>query len=305
MTADETAVVGFASPRPRVWTVFATLAIAFAVGILLSIAVAVSIALPAAIGGASQSTIVDSLTKDPVNLILMALPVQLSILGLAMAHALVSRGRAESGSPSVRETLGLRRPSIGAWVWCAVLLGSGVPFALSIGAASVMPSMSDGEALLEMWTEMPTGVAVVWVLFISLLPGVGEEILFRGLVQRRLLRYVSPAVAIGTTSVLFALVHVDPPAMGLALVLGVWLGIVAWRTDSVLPGIAIHASVNGLWNLGQIVVRQLGVSDEVLNAALVAVGTLSLLAFAVAVWALSRAVPGPARVAAAVPVATR
>ena len=89
----------------------------------------------------------------------------------------------------------------------------------------------------------------LFVVFIGLVPGVVEELFFRGFIQRRLLRRWPPALAIGVTSVLFALVHLDPTCVVFALPLGVWLGVIAWRTGSIWPAVACHAAVNTLVNV--------------------------------------------------------
>jgi uncharacterized protein len=77
----------------------------------------------------------------------------------------------------------------------------------------------------------------------SLLTGVSEELLFRGFLQRGLLDRWRPAAAIAVSAVLFALAH-GPVRFALVLPVGLWLGWLAWRSDSVLPGIAGHVVLN-------------------------------------------------------------
>ena len=83
------------------------------------------------------------------------------------------------------------------------------------------------------------------VLLISLLPAVFEELLFRGYLQRRLLERWSPVVAIGISSILFALIHADS-LQHICAVLpgGIFYGIVAYRTRSIWPTIVMHALHN-------------------------------------------------------------
>jgi membrane protease YdiL (CAAX protease family) len=84
---------------------------------------------------------------------------------------------------------------------------------------------------------------------LMLAPALGEELLFRGYMQRRLLWCWSPAAAIGVATVCFSLLHI-PVWWFLAVVpLGAWFGIVAWRTNSIWPSVACHAAVNGYWTL--------------------------------------------------------
>ena len=65
------------------------------------------------------------------------------------------------------------------------------------------------------------------------LPGIIEEHLFRGYIQSRLLQRWPAWVAIGVSSVLFALFHMDPIYVVAVLPQGIWLGALAWRTGGV------------------------------------------------------------------------
>src|SRR5262249_44506433 len=68
--------------------------------------------------------------------------------------------------------------------------------------------------------------------------------LFRGYLQRRLLQRWHPAVAILVTSALFAIYHGNLPQIIVAFVMGIWLGVIAWRTGSIWPTMICH----GFWN---------------------------------------------------------
>jgi membrane protease YdiL (CAAX protease family) len=84
------------------------------------------------------------------------------------------------------------------------------------------------------------------LLLFALVPGVCEELFFRGLVQRGLLRALAPAQAIAATALLFGLFHGDLQQGTFAALLGAWLGWVAWRTDSVWSAAAGHVLANGI-----------------------------------------------------------
>jgi membrane protease YdiL (CAAX protease family) len=82
-------------------------------------------------------------------------------------------------------------------------------------------------------------------LVLSLLPAVVEEIVFRGYIQRRLIQRWTPATAIAVSTALFAILHADSLPHILAVIpLGVVTGWLAWRTDSVTPGMVVHAIHN-------------------------------------------------------------
>ena len=75
---------------------------------------------------------------------------------------------------------------------------------------------------------------------VGLLAPVAEEIVFRGAILRTLLQKFGPWKAIWISAVLFALVHGNPAQMPHALLVGLLLGWMYWRTGSILPGIAYH-----------------------------------------------------------------
>ncbi|MGZ4431490.1 MAG: CPBP family intramembrane glutamic endopeptidase, partial [Gaiellales bacterium] len=77
---------------------------------------------------------------------------------------------------------------------------------------------------------------------------VSEELLFRGLGFATLGRFALPA-----TSLLFAVAHALPVLIPPVLIVGLVLGELRRRTHSILPGIAVHATLN----LGGLVVALL------------------------------------------------
>jgi membrane protease YdiL (CAAX protease family) len=81
------------------------------------------------------------------------------------------------------------------------------------------------------------------IVSITLLP-VAEELLFRGFIQKTFeIRYV-PIIAIFITSFLFALYHLNPWQFPFILLLGIVFGFAAFKTDSILPPIFMHACTN-------------------------------------------------------------
>jgi hypothetical protein len=77
---------------------------------------------------------------------------------------------------------------------------------------------------------------------ISLFAGVGEELLFRGLIQAVLGEWFSPAVGLVAASLLFGLAHPLTTAYAVVTALaGVYLGWLFLATDNLLAPIATHA----------------------------------------------------------------
>lgn len=73
-----------------------------------------------------------------------------------------------------------------------------------------------------------------------------EEALFRGVILQGLLRTRRPWVAIGQSALLFGLVHFNPAQSVFALLIGILLGWLYYRTQSLGVCIAVHALNNSL-----------------------------------------------------------
>jgi len=126
------------------------------------------------------------------------------------------------------------------------------------------------------------------LLFISLAPGFSEELLFRGYMQRRLLERWNASAAILVTSLIFALFHITPHAVVFALPVGIWLGLMAWKSRSVWPGIVCHALINGMWNIWQLGVRFDYFPPRPPVGLLVGLGIVGVAAFAASLWLIFR-----------------
>jgi membrane protease YdiL (CAAX protease family) len=135
----------------------------------------------------------------------------------------------------------------------------------------------------QIYDSMTLPFIVPYLLFISLVPGFGEEFFFRGFLQGRLLERLRPGPAILLSSVIFGLFHVMPHAILFATVVGLWLGYVAWKTDSIWPTIVSHAFVNGIWNVYQIGSNMLNFSD---GAQYLILGLAILIGFAALIASL-------------------
>lgn len=127
-----------------------------------------------------------------------------------------------------------------------VVVGYGILFAFS--AAGLSPSTN--EAL----TNPP-------VYFLTMIPlsfltvAVGEELLFRGVVQGELRRAVGPAGAVAGASLLFGLLHyvagTGTPAeklvyVAVAATLGIGLGALYEYTDTLVVPILVHGAYNAV-----------------------------------------------------------
>lgn len=96
----------------------------------------------------------------------------------------------------------------------------------------------------------PTDV-ILLVLIVGVLAPIFEEIFFRGLLQRSLLkRGMGPVVSIGLTSVLFAAPHLQGLQMPGLTLAGALFGTLAYRADRLGPAIAAHVTFNMVTVIG-------------------------------------------------------
>ena len=281
---DEVPLARPARPRPpRVWTVFVACAIALAVTVGVQIVAVVAYIAWQAANGADVQKVADNLQTElatPAGLMAMASLSQLTILAAALVPGYLS--------PEPTHTrLGLVRPNLPVLGYPVVAVGTLPPFAIGMGFAYLLSLVIPPDPTAELvYQQMTPEMAVPFVLFIALAPGIAEELFFRGYVQRRLLQRWSPAWAILVTSALFGGMHVMPHTVVFAFVVGLWLGVVAWKTGSIWPGAVCHAFINGGWNVLH-VGEKFGWWPEEPSTAVVVVGAVVTLAcFLGSLWLL-------------------
>ena len=83
-------------------------------------------------------------------------------------------------------------------------------------------------------------------LAVVIVAPIGEEIVFRGFLQKFLEKYWKDITrAVLVTSLFFAMIHFNPFWTIQIYLLGVILGFLAWKTNSVIPSIVLHIINNG------------------------------------------------------------
>lgn len=88
-------------------------------------------------------------------------------------------------------------------------------------------------------------VAMFLVFGIVILAPLGEELLFRGFLQKFLEEHWEDVTrAVLVTSLFFAIIHLNPFWLIQIYILGVILGYLAWRTGSIWAGFILHAANN-------------------------------------------------------------
>ena len=87
----------------------------------------------------------------------------------------------------------------------------------------------------------------IGILVLCIIAPIAEEYLFRGVAMRKMLRWnISPRYAIIASSILFGLIHLNPAQIPGAIILGIVMAWMCYRTRSLIPGIIIHITNNTL-----------------------------------------------------------
>lgn len=174
------------------------------------------------------------------------------------------------GSGWPRTTAAARRESLRANGLSGDLWGMSL-LAGMLGLAALLPLVGIMSRLVRLPAEaqpvtMPPGMPFLTVFLLlvmgSVVAGVVEEAGFRGYMQGPIERRHGPAVAILLNGALFGVVHVTHHPASVVTMLPYYLAVVAvygglaYATNSILPGIVLHAggdvfSLTRFWATGQ------------------------------------------------------
>lgn len=232
-------------------------------------------------GGIVFSTLssrVNAVTLVTVSITLTAA----TLLGCALIARMQSLG-----PPTDRLRLCGTSPSVTTWLVCLC----GAPaLGMFLDSAVALLDIERAGTLAVLFDTIARANASELVLFtcaVSLGPGLGEELLFRGYMQPRLIERHGAVAGILVASGLFGLIHMDPLHSPLAFTMGIYLGYVAWRFD-VRLSIAVHM-FNNLFSTLAVV---WSTHSEVQSEAAAVSCALGLALFLACLWYLVR---GPGR----------
>ena len=97
------------------------------------------------------------------------------------------------------------------------------------------------ELVEEVIAPLFSDCTIIELALIALVAGVGEEMLFRGIVQQALADRLNPAAGIAVASLLFGLAHpITRTYAVLAAVIGGYLGVLLLLTGNLLVPIFVH-----------------------------------------------------------------
>ena len=217
----------------------ATMALMYGGAIILSLGAAVG---GAVIGGGRAIELIDRFMTENMNLfscLIYVVPGAVFITWYYFAFV-EKRG--------IRETLysHTRRLSPACFGWI-VLLGFAVQHVISLLMAAIYAIMPSA---MDQYTEMidSSGISqysILWAVSTLILPPIVEEIIFRGLI----LQYLGRAgarflVANLIQAVLFGVFHMNFVQGIYTALLGFLLGWLAYRYDSILVPMVLHAIFN-------------------------------------------------------------
>jgi sodium transport system permease protein len=143
-----------------------------------------------------------------------------------------------------RDTFSLRRPAVAA-VAGAFLLGVGLTQWMQLLTLLQQklwaPDPTYNLELMKMLLPPIESHPIFIPILIGCAAGLCEETLFRGPIQRGLLRRMPQLTAVVIASILFAAAHLDIYGLPIRTLLGVILGWIVIRTGSIFPAMVTHA----------------------------------------------------------------
>lgn len=241
--------------KPRIWPSITTVAVTFGFAVVCSVTALVLAYIvdtqPTFTGGANFSNSFGGWMGDIMGTTwgaaLLTLPVQIPLLLGAIIAAVCS-------PQGFRQRLGLVPSRYPWWTYPLFMVGTPViAMAVAILGLLVRHTMIRNGSIIET-NDMeaiitgPAGIGglMAVVFLIAVMPAIGEELLFRGLLQRRLLRRWPVVGAIALATGLFLLAHINPIQMFVLIPLGIWLGVLAWQSGSIIPPMLCHLANNAV-----------------------------------------------------------
>ncbi len=193
----------------------------------------------AAVTGVLTCSVADAGSDAPEWISLSALGTAAFLLLLALALASLRR-------LPLRAALGLGRSALPGTTLLALLAGT-LCLSQMLDAILELTGASQGSVIQELEGFLAGARGqplVIAVVCIGLAPGVGEELFFRGFLQRALWARFGGAGAVLAAALLFGAAHGHPTHAASAAVLGLYLGAVAWLAASTRAAMACHIANN-------------------------------------------------------------
>jgi membrane protease YdiL (CAAX protease family) len=238
------AAVVYRPPPPRIWTVFLAVGLSIPTGIAVSAVIGAVwlILLHGAEVFQDQAGIpkkLEAITMTPAGLVAMVIPGQSVFLAVALFAALLS-------PQSWWQRLRLVRGRLPLWTWLPLALATpSIAHLTALALSQLFDAPSEHlQQMEDLFRRFDARWTPVLFLLIAGLPGIAEELLFRGYVQSRLAQAWPPFFAIVLSGLMFGAAHLDPMHSVAVVPLGIWLGLISYRCDSLWPAIFGHVANN-------------------------------------------------------------
>jgi sodium transport system permease protein len=145
-----------------------------------------------------------------------------------------------------RQALALRMPRPA--VWLGVLLGAPSALIVGIGLAQLAQLVFPvPEEMLEAFGEYILDDRLpLWqiIIFLTLIPGIGEEIAFRGVLLHGLRKRFRPVMLAVVVGLIFGAFHIELFRLVPTAAIGILLTGVTLATGSIFPAMVWHALSN-------------------------------------------------------------
>jgi membrane protease YdiL (CAAX protease family) len=142
-----------------------------------------------------------------------------------------------------RPNLPLLRPPRLDWRWTLGLLGGAVGFALVVSYTfNLLP---ESWVIEETWLHKAAGASfALVVLDFAVLPAIGEELVFRGVILSGLRGVFRDHTAAVISALMFATLHVSPISFLHLAILGYVFARLRLATNSIWPAVVLHLLYN-------------------------------------------------------------
>jgi len=237
--------------KPRMWLLFVIIGLQFAVIIGVQIAVNQYLLYERVDAGESLESAAASVKIDmltPPFFILMKILPHVATGLVIVFFAYLSANRHDI---STTERLGILSPKASPYQLLILALGSilmvimagfvgdGVNWILAIEGPT-----DQANRMQRMFGQLNVAWGILFIAVIGIFPGFFEELAYRGFLQRGLMQRMSPLWAIVITAMVFGLVHITPRQISLSFVMALWLGVIAWKMQSIWPAVIGHFAAN-------------------------------------------------------------
>ena len=218
----------FETPRAQRFPTWGDMLAVVGIYLLATVATSIVMAIVAAVSDGAGN-LVERMSSGPMSALSYGLSMGLTILGVLIYRKL-RRGEGRVFRLSLRGF----NPMLILWGFVLLLI-TGIVIEPVL---NLFP-----ESFLETLNQM--GANGGWsVLMLAVLAPVMEEVLFRGILLESVREKYSSGRAIVVSALMFGVIHIIPQQVVNAFVIGLILGFIYVRTDSLWPVIIIHALNN-------------------------------------------------------------